>query len=97
MLSNYGQELFERIDPTLYNCNEIYGSGYSMGFPDYTEVTMKEENGQIIVTTSTPYPSVEGEEPQDSIQENIYNTIEFKDIYGNSISYHQCVSVEYLS
>ena len=95
LLSGYGQDLFNGIDPTIDNFEEIYSDSYSIGLPSYTEAKMTEEEGRIIVTTSTPHVSPDSGEPEYDIRVFTFNVIEFQDIYGTSISYYQCLSEEY--
>jgi hypothetical protein len=94
MFSSYGADLFNRGDPSLDNLNEIYDN-FSMSGPDYTESAMTEEDGKIIVTTRRPLISADGGEPEYDTQVYTYVVTEFQDIYGNPVSFRQCVSVDY--
>lgn len=85
LLNVYDQQEYEYIDTILKES----GGQHQFQTRPYTEATLKEENGQIIVTTSLA--SADGGETEYYIQEYIYNIIEFKDIHGNSISFNQCV------
>lgn len=62
---------------------------------DYTESAMTEEDGKIIVTTRRPLISADGGEPEYDTQVYTYVVTEFQDIYGNPVSFRQCVSVDY--